>query len=80
MRKWIATGLNFFFPGLGYLVLGHKKVQSVLWLAGVIGLTYVELGIKEPVPSLYTAIFVSVLILNTAFAYDAYLVGSEQEG
>jgi len=39
VRKWIATGLNFFFLGLGYLVLGHKKVQSVL-------------------------------ILNTAFAYD----------
>ena len=73
MRKshWAAIA-NFFLPGLGYLIIGAKQVLAVLWLVGVIGLTYVEFGIREPEPDLYTIMFASVLIMNLAFAVDAY--------
>ena len=36
VKTWIATLLNFFFPGAGYLVLGHKVPMALAWL--VIGL------------------------------------------
>ena len=80
MKTYIATALNFFLPGAGYLVLGVKRALSVLWLIGVIGLTYVEFGIQTPLPDLYKIMFVSVLIMNTAFAVDAYQEGKRLEG
>lgn len=71
MKKALAVAGNFFFPGLGYLILGVKPVLAVAWLAGVVGLTYVELSIKEPLPSLYWVMFASVFVMNSAFALDA---------
>lgn len=68
---WAAIA-NFFFPGAGYLIVGMKRGLAVLWLVGVIGLTYVEFGIREPEPTLYWIMFVSVLLMNTAFAIDVY--------
>ena len=72
MNRWIPTVLNFFLPGLGYIVAGIKRGLGVLWLVGVIGLTYVEFGIREPEPTLYNIMFASVLIMNVAFAIDVY--------
>ena len=72
MNRWIPTVLNFFLPGLGYIVAGIKRGLGVLWLVGVIGLTYVEFGIREPEPTLYNIMFASVLIMNIAFAIDVY--------
>jgi len=72
MNPWIPTVLNFFLPGLGYIVAGIKRGLGVLWLIGVIGLTYVEFGIREPEPTLYNIMFASVLIMNIAFAIDVY--------
>lgn len=77
-RTWIATALNFFFPGAGYLVLGHRTPLALAWLVGVLGLTYVETGIKTAAPAYYWPMFVSVLVMNTAFAADAYLVGKKR--
>jgi hypothetical protein len=74
-RTWIATVLNFFLPGAGYLVLGHRVPLALGWLAGVIGLTYVETSIQTAAPAYYWPMFVSVLVMNTAFAADAFLVG-----
>lgn len=74
-RTWIATALNFFFPGAGYLLLGHKVPLALAWLVGVVGLTYVELGIQTAAPAYYLPMFVSVFVMNTAFAVDAYKVG-----
>lgn len=71
MKKIAAVAGNFFFPGLGYLILGIKPVLAVAWLAGVIGLTYVELSIKDMAPNLYWIMFGSVFVMNTAFAVDA---------
>jgi len=71
-KVWAATIANFFFPGLGYLIVGVKRDLAFLWLVGVIGLTYVEFGIREPEPTLYRIMFGAVLIMNLAFAIDVY--------
>ncbi len=72
MKKWTAALMNFFFPGLGYLAFGHKRALGIMWLVGAIGLTYVELSLQDPMPSLYWAMFASVFVMNTAFAVDAF--------
>ncbi len=74
-----ATFLNFFFPGAGYLLLGHRVPLALMWLVAVIGLTYVELGIQTAAPSYYWPMFGSVLLMNTAFAIDAYRVGRAKQ-
>ncbi len=75
----VATIANFFLPGLGYLILGIKRDLAVLWLAGVIALTFVEFGIREPEPTLYWIMFIAVLVMNTAFAIDAHRAGKAME-
>ncbi len=76
-RTWIATLANFFFPGLGYLILGHKTPLALGWLAGVIGLTYVETSVQTAAPHLYWPMFASVFVKNVAVAVDAYRTGRE---
>lgn len=60
MKRWLGTIANFFFPGLGYL------------LVGMIGLTYVELSLQTVAPALYWPMFASVFLFNTAFAIDTF--------
>lgn len=79
-RVYGATLANFFFPGLGYIILGDRVALAVAWLLGVIGLTYVETSLKQVDGSLYTAMFASVFIMNTAFAIDAFKVGKAKFG
>ena len=76
MKRIIATLLNFFFPGAGYLLAAKtqaKRVLGVPWLLGIIGLTYVELSLQALDPSLYWTMFASVFVMNTAFAIDAWI-------
>lgn len=73
----IAAALNWFLPGAGYLLIGQKIALSLAWLVGVIGLTYVEFGIKEAAPEYYLPMFASVLVMNTAFAIDAFKLAKE---
>jgi len=75
----LATIANFFFPGAGYLILGVKRELALLWLAGVIALTVVEFGIRDSEPTLYAVMFAAVLVMNTAFAIDAYRAGKSIE-
>ena len=77
-KVYLATVANFFLPGLGYLIAGVKRGIAILWLAGVIGLTYVEFGIREPEPTLYLIMFASVLVMNIAFAIDVYRIARER--
>ena len=77
-QVWGATIANFFLPGLGYMILGARRGIAFLWLIGVIGLTYVEFGIREPEPNLYWIMFASVFVMNTAFAIDAYRLASDR--
>lgn len=78
-NPYVIAAANFFLPGAGYLIAGVKRGLAVLWLVGVIGLTYVEFGIREPEPTLYTIMFASVLIMNTAFAIDVYRMVNSPE-
>jgi len=83
MKAKIAALLNFFLPGTGHLLLGHKVPLAFMWLLGVIGLTYVEQihvydkgNLQAQDGTAFAVMFVSVLIMNTAFAIDAYKVGT----
>lgn len=78
-KVWVAAVANFFFPGLGYLIAGVKQGIAWLWLIGVIGLTYVEFGIRGPEPTLYGIMFASVLVMNLAFAVDVYRIASRSD-
>jgi hypothetical protein len=71
--KWISALANFFFPGLGYLIaVPHKRVHGALWLVAALGFTYVEQVALGPDHAAFWPMFVSVFVLNTAFAYDVY--------
>lgn len=80
--KWLCVALNFFFPGLGYLVgVPNKRLVGVFWLLGVIGLTAVEqgMGLQEALPNAFKVMFVSVLVMNTGFAIDTFLTFPKKE-
>ena len=85
MKSKVAVVLNFFLPGAGYLLLGHKVPMAIMWLLGVIGLSYVEQihtfangNLQTQDPTAYWVMFGSVLVMNTAFAIDAWKVAQEQ--
>ena len=74
MKRSIAAALaNFFLPGLGYLINGVRHpLMSLMFLAGVIGLTFVETSLQAISTDLYWTMFAAVLVMNTAFAVDAW--------
>lgn len=74
-RVYIATALNFFLPGVGNLVLGQRLLPGLLWLLGVVGLTFVELSLQGEGSALYWPMFASVFAMNTGFAIDAFTTG-----
>ncbi len=78
-KTWIATLLNFFFAGLGYVVLGERRLLGIGWTIGAIGLTYVELSIQTAAPAYYWPMFAAVFLMNTCFAIDAYNIGKRLE-
>jgi hypothetical protein len=73
--KWAALFGNFFFMGLGYVIaVPEKRIVGILWTVAAIILTYVEqVAIdKEANMRAFSAMFVGVLIANTAFAIDGW--------
>jgi hypothetical protein len=71
--KWAAVIANFFLPGLGYLIgVPHKRMQGGVFLLGAIGLSYVEQIAVGMEHAAFWPMFVSVLVMNTGFALDAY--------
>ena len=71
--KWVAVFLSFAFAGAGYvLAVPHRRIQGVLWTLAAIGFTYVEQIAVGPEHPAFWPMFVSVFILNTAFAWDTY--------
>lgn len=81
-RTYAATLLNFFFPGSGYLLLGHKVPLALAWLAGAVALAYVEqvhsfggATLQTADPVAFGVLFAAVFVTNTAFAVDAFQVG-----
>lgn len=74
-KVWIATILNFFFPGAGWIVLGRRPALGALTVLGFIGLTYVETSLKAAAPDLYMPMFGSVMAINLALAIDCFQDG-----
>jgi hypothetical protein len=73
--KWAAALGNFFFMGLGYVIaVPQKRVLGLLWTVAALILTYVEQVAIDKVatPNAFNAMFVGVLIANTAFAIDGW--------
>jgi hypothetical protein len=72
--RWIGTILNFFLPGLGYLVAGPgpKRLTGLPMAAAMAILTHVELGLQTAAPALYWPMFGAVFLFNTAFAVDTW--------
>lgn len=65
--KWLAVVLNFFLPGLGYLIaVPEQRVAGIFWLAGAIGLTVVEqfMGLEQTMPNAFKVMFATVLVMN----------------
>ncbi len=77
LRVWIATILNFFLPGAGYMINGRRWFLGLVFLVGAFGLTFVEFSIRPLDITLYWTMFATVLLMNTAFAVDAYREGME---
>ena len=65
--KWIAAALNFFLPGLGYLIfVREQRVAGLFWLLGAVGLTVVEqaMGLEQALPNAFKLMFATVLVMN----------------
>jgi hypothetical protein len=88
MKKnpWIAAALNFFFPGSGYIYTGRRRLLGAGFLLGAIGLTVVEqsaaifpmlgidaAGLQAAAPEVFGLMFVTVFLMNTVFAADAFI-------
>jgi hypothetical protein len=73
--KWAAVLGNFFFMGLGYVIaVPEKRVVGIMWTIAAVILTYVEqFAINQETNfRAFSAMFVGVLIANTAFAIDGW--------
>jgi hypothetical protein len=73
--KWAVVLGNFFFMGLGYTIgVPEKRVVGILWTVAAIILTYVEQVAIDRATNMraFSAMFVGVLIANTAFAIDGW--------
>ncbi len=80
-NQWLAGGLNFFFPGAGYMYNGDKPLYvTAPILAGSLGLAYVEQihefddgnTLLEHDSTAFGVMFAAIFIANTGFAIDAY--------
>lgn len=74
--KWVAVVLNFFLPGLGYLIaIPEQRVAGVFWLLGSVGLTVVEqgMGLKEALPNAFNLMFAMVFVLNIGHVINTLL-------
>jgi len=83
-RAYVAAILNFFVWGLGYLYIGRRNSFSFLIVLGYV-ITLIPLFVPMGTASLsldYQVVSgVGYLILDFAFAYDAYrLADVKQKG
>ena len=61
------------------MAVPHKRLQGAVWLVGAFGLTWVEqvaIGSGHPA---FWPMFVTVFVLNTAFAYDVWQEASKAQ-
>ena len=80
--KWVAVVLNFFFPGLGYIIaVPEQRIAGIFWFLGVLGLTAVEqfMGLEKALPDAFKVMFASVFIMNLGHVVNTlnYFKGKE---
>lgn len=71
--KWAAAVINFFLPGLGYIIwVPGQRVAGIFWLLGAIGLTVVEqaMGLEQALPNAFKVMFATVLVMNLGHAIN----------
>ena len=74
--------LNFFLPGLGYIVLGREKVFGALALIGsVAGWVWSFTSVLPFEEDSTVAIIAALLTVfyAIAFAYDGYMLAKEEQ-
>ena len=71
-NPWIAAVLNFFLMGAGTLYNGRRPVVGIGLTLGARALTYVELSLQKPQPTLWAIMFAAVFVVNACLAYDGY--------
>ena len=86
MSPWIPAVANFFLPGTGYILLGKKPVFAWLLIVGCIlwviwcftdPLWNFWLWPTQGISSKITLGLIATIIVNLAFAYDAYQLAKE---
>ena len=81
--KWVAVALNFFLPGLGYIIaVPEQRIAGIFWLLGVIGLTAVEqfMGLEKTLPDAFKVMFASVFIMNLGHVVNTLAYFKAREG
>lgn len=71
--KWLAVVLNFFLPGLGYIVaVPEQRVAGLFWLTGAVGLTVVEqfMGLEQALPNAFKLMFATVFVMNLGHVFN----------
>lgn len=79
-NPWIAAILNFFLMGPGTIYNGQRKLLGIALTLGAFALTYIELNLQSEAPNLFPIMFVTVFVMNTAFAIDGYLEAQKING
>jgi len=79
-NPWIASILNFFFAGAGYVYNGRRTALGVALTIGALALTYVELQLQNAAPTLFPIMFGAVFLINTFLAIDGYREAQEISG
>ena len=83
MKRPLVVGLlNFFLPGLGYIILGKRIVFGWLILVSGVGLVILsfayDTGGEMTTPDIIGAAL--SILMSFAFAYDAYQIAQEEAG
>lgn len=80
--KWAALVLNFFLPGLGYLIaVPEQRIAGVFWMIGAIGLTVVEQGmnLEATLPDAFKLMFASVFVMNAGHVVSTWMYFKNKE-
>lgn len=81
--KWVAVVLNFFLPGLGYIIaVPEQRIAGIFWLIGAIGLSVVEqgMGMQEKMPDAFKVMFGTVFIMNIGHVINTLQYFKKKEG
>ncbi len=80
--KWVAVVLNFFLPGLGYIIaVPEQRIAGIFWLLGALGLTAVEqgMGLQQALPNAFNVMFATVFVMNIGHVINTLMYFKKKE-